>query len=75
MTQTDMIVRHLLTKGYITPMIAWNEYGCYRLSSVIMRLRTRGYHIRTIMRTVDGRSHAEYLLLGEPQYGELECCC
>lgn len=37
-TQNDILL-HLQKHGSITPMDALWEYGCYRLSSVINRLR------------------------------------
>ena len=40
MTQRDAIRQHLKTYGCITPMIALDEYGCYRLSARIKELRS-----------------------------------
>lgn len=44
-TQNDILL-HLQKNGSITPLDALWEYGCYRLSSVINRLR-RDYIITT----------------------------
>ena len=33
MTQTEMILNHLKTKGRITPLEALNLYGCFRLGA------------------------------------------
>ena len=44
-TQNDILL-HLQKYGSITPLDALWEYGCYRLSVVISRLR-KGYIITT----------------------------
>lgn len=41
------IKQHLLDYGHITPMIALNEYGCYRLGARIYDLRNEGMNIKT----------------------------
>ena len=69
MTQINLIARHLEMVGCINPFQAWETYGCYRLSSVIQRLRHRGYLIKTIKRKVDGVTFGEYFLLETP-YGK-----
>ena len=47
-TQKEMILRHLQThKRGLTPLYAWQRYGVYRLSDVILRLRRDGYEIAT----------------------------
>lgn len=62
-TQTENIVNHLRKKGSITPLKAWEAYGCYRLSSVINRLRKKGLQIITeIIRRKDS-IHAKYKLI------------
>ena len=40
MTHSQAIAEHLKKHGTITPMIALNEYGCYRLSARIKELRS-----------------------------------
>lgn len=47
-TQNDILL-HLQKHGSITPLEALGEYGCYRLSSVINRLRRD--HIITTEKT------------------------
>lgn len=47
-TQKTRILRHLKThKRGLTPLYAWQKYGVYRLSDVILKLRRDGYDIST----------------------------
>lgn len=47
-TQKARILRHLQThKRGLNPLYAWQKYGVYRLSDVILRLRRDGYEIAT----------------------------
>ena len=39
-TQSKAIKHHLEEYGRISPKIAWDMYGCYRLSARIMELRS-----------------------------------
>lgn len=57
----ELILNHLRRHRSITGLEALREYGCYRLSSVIHRLRNDGHYIRTEeVRTEDGGTHARY---------------
>jgi hypothetical protein len=57
----ELITHHLMRKRSITGLEALQEYGCYRLSSVIHRLRKDGFEIETEeVRTDDGGVHARY---------------
>lgn len=47
MTQKEVILMHLKSYNKITPMVALEEYGVYRLSAVINKLRNDGYNIST----------------------------
>lgn len=47
MTQAEMILNHLETKGPITPLEALLEYGCMRLGARVYDLRKVGYDIRS----------------------------
>lgn len=47
MTQTEMILNHLETKGAITPLEALMEYRCMRLGARIYDLKKLGYDIRS----------------------------
>lgn len=44
-TQYDRILNHLRTKGHITSLQAFRDYGISRLSAVIFNLRKDGYRI------------------------------
>ena len=46
-TQKKACLDYLREHGSITGAQAWESFGCYRLSSVIKRLRNDGYNIRT----------------------------
>lgn len=48
-TQRNQVRSHLIKFGWITPLQALRLYGCYRLSSVILRLRNEGMEITTDM--------------------------
>lgn len=53
----------LLKGDTITPMIALKDWGCFRLSVYVNRLRNDGYKIKTeIVRTHDGTQYAKYSL-------------
>lgn len=47
MTQCEMIKKHLEQCGSITPGLALEEYGCFRLSARIADLKARGMNIIT----------------------------
>lgn len=49
MTQNQMILEHMREAGSITPGVAVEEYGCFRLSARIAELREKGYPIQTEM--------------------------
>lgn len=49
MTQKEMIIMHLKQCHKITPMVALEEYGIYRLSAIINILRNEGYNISTTL--------------------------
>jgi hypothetical protein len=51
------------THETITPLEAWQNFGCYRLAAVIARMREEGYIIETLI--YDGEKHAHYKLLRE----------
>ena len=55
MTQKEMILQHLKTSGSITPGVALEEYGCFRLSARIADLKDDGHEIITDMITRQNR--------------------
>ena len=67
-SHNTMILNHLIKHKHITPLVALNLYGCYRLASVIHRLRNKGYIIDT---RIEPEGHARYSLIshGEATIG------
>lgn len=62
-TQNEIILEHLRRYTTITPLEAITQYGIYRLSSVIERLRKRGWAITTQMKVApSGSEYGEYRL-------------
>jgi len=59
-TQKAQVKRHLLLYGSITPLQALDNYGCFRLASVINRLRNEGWKITTIMAIGEEINYARY---------------
>lgn len=57
------IEEHLLNGGSITGLSAMKEFGVYRLSSVIERLRKKGMKIHTQMITTEYNSFAKYKMI------------
>lgn len=64
-TQQEAVKHHLHTTGSITPMEALSQYGCFRLGSIIHRLRRRGWKIETHREGAQG--YARYCLLSSPE--------
>jgi len=61
-SKQSMVLDHLMLKGTITGMEAWNTYGLYRLSSAINRLRGEGWLIQTKMIHTHDFSYAQYYI-------------
>ena len=59
-SQKQLVLEALLKGDMITPMDALNKFGCFRLGSIINRLRER-YDI--ITRIPKGKSYAQYYLV------------
>jgi hypothetical protein len=59
----EKVLTHLRRRGSITPIKAWEAYGCYRLSSVINRLRKKGHEIVTEIIKNKDYVHAKYKLI------------
>ena len=45
MSQTETILKHLRTRGSITPLEALTEYGCMRLGARVYDLKRMGHRI------------------------------
>ena len=59
------IILELLEQGVkVTPMLALNRCGCFRLAAVINSLRTDGHNITTNrVKSHTGNKYAEYALV------------
>lgn len=70
MNKTQKVKEHLLKHGSITSWDAINLYGETRVSDVILKLRQKGWDIRTIMVEFTDRygntgKYANYVYKGE----------
>ena len=63
-TATDGILAHLKRKS-ITPLEALDKFGCLRLAAIIYNLRKRGVLIKTVPKTVNSKTFAQYFLIKE----------
>ena len=65
LTQNKQILEHLKKGNSITPLLALNLFGCFRLSARIHNLRQDGHNIikRTITSDDSNKHFAEYTLL------------
>lgn len=62
MTQNQRVLDHMITHGYITPLIAFS-YGITRLAARIQELEAEGVHIESKIETNDlGVRFARYTL-------------
>lgn len=55
MTQNEMVLNHLQTRGEISPREALDQYGIMRLGARIYDLRKCGYKIQSIDTPVKNR--------------------
>jgi len=60
-TQRESVEMHLRSNKTITPFEALRAYGCFRLGSIIHRLRRDGWQIET--RREGAAGHARYTLI------------
>ena len=63
MSQCDDILKHLKTKGSITPIEALQLYGCFRLAARIKDLREQGNNIYSARVSQNGKEFARYSLV------------
>jgi len=61
-SKQSMVLDHLILKRTITGREAWNNFGLYRLSSAINRLRKEGWLIHTKMIRTHDLSYAQYYI-------------
>ena len=75
MTQEDLLLQHMLQGNSITPLDAFQKFGCFRLGARIYDLKRQGHDIRSETITgPNGKRYARYTLIpkGERQ---LEFAC
>ena len=65
LSQKQRVLGHLLTGKSITPLEALQKFGCYRLSSVIHRLRNGGYNIKTFKMFNKDTNYAKYKIINQ----------
>lgn len=63
MKKIEQVLNHLQTHGSITPKDAYIQYGYYRLSDGIWKLRNRGYNIITQEECHGDDKYARYVLI------------
>lgn len=62
-TQNKQILNYLIDGGKITPLLALNKFGSFRLSARIFDLREKGHNIKKTIINYNGKKFAEYYLL------------
>ena len=63
LTQNQRILDYLKSGKTLTPLIALEKFGCFRLSARIFNLREEGHAIITKNVTRKGKTFADYSLL------------
>lgn len=61
-TQCEQVLKHLRTRGTLTPIDALNEYGCFRLAARVKDLRDQGHDVVTIRESQGEKTFARYML-------------
>jgi len=69
LSQNKQILHYLKSMGSITPIVALNEYGCFRLAARIKDLRDEGHNILTEIVSNDGKKYARYCYINEASNG------
>lgn len=64
-TQENAVLEHLKQQKSITPIEALQQYGCFRLASIIHKLKKKGYEIQTEIIKQDEKNFAKYKLHGQ----------
>ena len=63
LTQNQQILEYLKSGKSLTPIVALEKFGCFRLSARIFNLREEGNAIITKNITRKGKTFAEYSLI------------
>ncbi len=70
MTQSTMILNHLMSGNSLTPLESLNLFGCLSLSQRVGELKRAGYPIRSELIETPSHKHvARYSWDGETIYG------
>lgn len=69
MSQCGQIYAHLADGGTITPLEAFQLYGCLALHSRIDELRGRGIEIETVMIEINGKRVGQYSMPAKFAHG------
>ena len=62
-SQNTRILDYLKSGKKLTPIVALQKFGCFRLSARILDLRQQGHAIITTNITRKGKTFAEYSLM------------
>lgn len=62
--QQKKVLSHLMKVGSISPREALLDHGIYRLSDVVLKLRRKGYNIKTelLVNPIDGHKYGRYFI-------------
>ncbi len=61
-SQSDRILRHLVTGRSLTPLGALERFRCLRLAARVRELRDAGYRITTNTVKRNGKQYASYAM-------------
>ena len=61
-TQKGRVLQHLIDGGTLTGVQAWEKFKCYRLASVINKLKDEGHQITKERVKAGGHTFARYSL-------------
>jgi len=61
-TQCEQVLKHLRTRGSLTPLDALNEYGIFRLAARCLELRERGHDVINIKQSEGEKTFGRYVL-------------
>lgn len=64
-SQKKRILEHLQKYGQITPIVALQHYGCFRLAARVAELKADGFIIETkLQQTIHSGRYAKYVYNG-----------
>lgn len=65
LSQKDLILEYLKSGQSITPLLALEKFGCFRLGARIWELKDHGYNIQMTMVRNNEKHFASYKLIQE----------